>query len=516
MVVLAKQDSEQSTAQSSSAEVVNLDGRRVQLGALDLGSNSFHLIVAQEANGRIQVLDKHKEMVRLAAGLDENNHLSKQARQRALDCLRRFAQRLRPLAQENVRIVGTNTLRKADSKGFLAEAEEILGHKIDIISGREEARLIYVGVCHDLGISSERRLVVDIGGGSTELIAGTRGEAEVLESLYMGCVSMTRSRFSDGKISKDAFKKAEQDAMLELEPVAQSFLDKPCVASIGTSGTINAIFRVVTQHFGHDNITLDALAELKQYMIKAGHVDDLQLTGLDEERKAVFPGGVAILISTFAALKVDEMSACGSALREGLIVDLVGRQHHEDARDETVAQLMARYHVDEIQARHVRESALALLSQVAMSWELTSAHSKQLIGWAADLAEIGMDIAHPGYHKHSAYLLENMDMPGFSRTDQYEVATLVRTHRRKIPADLFTEHEQPLKRLTALLRISAVLHRNRSHESPPHFGAKAKADTLEISLDEAWLQSHPLTELDLANEAGYLEGLGIKLVIKTH
>ena len=282
------------SATSSPETVPEAPARTTQLGALDLGSNSFHLLVAQEVKGRIQIIDKHKEMVRLAEGLCEDNSLDPEVAERALDCLRRFAQRLRTLDPANVRIVGTNTLRKAKASGdFVQRAEQITGHKIEVISGREEARLIYLGVCHDLGGNDSRRLVVDIGGGSTELILGRRAVPETLESLHMGCVSMSKRHFGDGVIDKRRMQRAITEALSELEPVALDFTSAGWEHAVGASGTANAIRDVAAQLGFGDGITPEALTEIQRLLIDSGSTEEAKLPGLSQERRAVFPGGVA-------------------------------------------------------------------------------------------------------------------------------------------------------------------------------------------------------------------------------
>jgi exopolyphosphatase/guanosine-5'-triphosphate,3'-diphosphate pyrophosphatase len=492
------------------------DAPSKQLGALDLGSNSFHLLIAQESHGRVQVLDKHKEMVRLAEDLHEDDKLSPAVVERALECLERFAQRLRPLEPSNVRIVGTDVLRNADDPDFLAHAEQILGHKLEIISGREEARLIYMGVCHDLGAEDAPRLVVDIGGGSTELILGRKFSPEKLESLHMGCVAMSQRYFGKGKITKQNMRSAIKRALIEIEPVGHDFIERGWESSIGASGTINAVRDVIEELQGSDLITGEGLAEIRTRMIEAGDLNELELPGLSDERKVVFPGGVAILAAIFEAFNIDQMTVAQSALREGLIVDLLGRQHEDDAREHTVASLMVRYRIDEAHARQVRETSISLLSQVAMSWQLTDSQHKLSIAWASNLHELGMDISHSGYHKHGAYLLENMDLPGFSRWEQRQLATLVRAHRRKLGSDLLDEQDHDLKHLTVLLRLATVLHRNRSHQPLPHVDVSVKDEAITLSLPKAWLKKHPLTVEDLSNEADYLSALGINLEVKKH
>ena len=488
-----------------------------QLAALDLGSNSFHLIVASEqSNGRLQVVDKLKEMVRLADGLTPDNKLTPEASERALACLNRFSQRLRPLPLGNVRVVGTNTLRKAkNSKAFLADAEDILGHPIEIISGREEARLVYLGVSHALEDGSERRLVVDIGGGSTELIVGRRFDPLIMESLYMGCVSMSKQCFGDGNITAKCFNRAEQLAAQELEPVLESYRREGWDRAIGSSGTILATQAVLAAMDPTATaITRDGLARLRDELVAAGHVDKLSLSGLGHDRSAVFPGGVAILTAIFDALGIDEMITSTGALREGLLQDLVGRVHQHDVRDATIDDLAGRYHVDRTHARRVRDTARSLLAQTATKWQLTSAEAALTLGWAAELHEIGMDISHSQYHKHGGYLLQNMDMLGFSRAEQQDLAALVRAHRRKFPTDVEALTDPSLLRLAMLLRIAVLLHRNRSAEPIPHVGIKAGKSSVVLQLPKDWLERHPLTELDLEQEAAYLRAIEFTLTVQ--
>ena len=486
--------------------------RSLQLGGLDLGSNSFHLLVAQEAHGRIQILDKHKEMVRLAEGLNETNGIQPQVMERALDCLSRLAQRLKTVEPENLRIVGTNTLRKAkNAKSFIKSAEKILGHKIEIIAGHEEARLIYLGVCHDLGSEDAKRLVIDIGGGSTELILGHQATPIILESLHMGCVSMSQDFFKNGKITQKRIESAMQHARSELEPIQEEFLNQQWDATVGASGTINAVNSVIQQHLGHSDITAEALHDLRQLVINAGSIDNLELPGLSEERRPVFVGGLVTLSAIFEALHITQMTAAQSALREGLIYDLLGRHHHNDVREDTIKSIVERYHIDQQHADAVSTTATQLLKQVAKKWDLEGSHFALLLKWAAKLHEVGMDISHSGFHKHGSYLIENMDMPGFSQTDQLQLASLVRTHRRKLASQLFPDEELKLQKLAALLRLAALLHRSRSNTTPPTMRTDARGNTLKILFPQNWLEAHPLTHHDLVNEAGYIKQVGLHL-----
>ncbi|TNF84841.1 MAG: exopolyphosphatase [Gammaproteobacteria bacterium] len=484
------------------------------MAAVDLGSNSFHLLVAQESDGVLQVVDRIKEMVRLADGLDEDKMLNAKVVERALDCLDRFSQRLRGLAPEDIRVVGTNTLRRAtNAQSFLDEAERLLGTEVEIISGREEARLIYLGVSHALEDTAERRLVVDIGGGSTELILGKRFRAEVMESLHMGCVGMTQRCFGDGKLRASQFKDAINLARQELEPVEQEYRESGWDLAIGASGTILAVQDILSElNPDTSDITLNGLKTIKKALIDTRQIDRINLPGLPSERAPVFAGGLAVLHGIFESLNIEKMQATSGALREGLIYDLLGRVQHQDVRETTIRDLVDRYHIEPTHGRRVRETAIGLLAQAAMPWKLTEPTDKLLIGWAADLHEIGMDIAHSQYHKHGGYLLENMDMAGFSRLDQHHLAVLVRAHRRKFPVD-DVEMSTRLRRLAVLLRLSVVLHRSRTGDPLPHVSLKVRGNQIKMEFPDEWLSRHPLTQLDLEQEASYLKAIDHTLTV---
>jgi exopolyphosphatase/guanosine-5'-triphosphate,3'-diphosphate pyrophosphatase len=395
---------------------------------------------------------------------------------------------------------------------------------VEIISGREEARLIFLGVSHALEDQHERRLVVDIGGGSTELILGRRFEPKLMESLYMGCVGLSRRYFPDGRMRSGPFQEAVNHARQELEPIRRAYKDAGWDAAVGASGTILAA-QVILQQMGRDQdgITLDGLEQIRRALTQnkdqSKDASALSLPGLPAERAPVFPGGLAILYAVFEALDIERMQATSGALREGVIHDLLGRARHQDVREATVRDLMSRYHVDERHALRVRESALQLLVQVAEDWQLTDPADRLLLGWAADVHEVGMDIAHSQYHKHGGYLLRYMDMPGFSSWDQRQVAGLVRAHRRKFPSTdaSFTGSERTrLLRLSVLLRLAVVLHRDRGTRPLPHVGLAVSPDNPEqvtLTLPSTWLRRHPLTRLNLQQEAAYLNGIPIQLTI---
>ena len=485
--------------------------------AIDLGSNSFHMLVARVEAGQLKVIDRLRESVRLGGGLAADNRLTREAMDRALEALARFGQRLRELPPGNVRAVGTNTLRKArNARDFIAEARAVLGHDIDIVSGYEEARLIYLGVAHTLADDDRRRLVVDIGGGSTELIIGERFEPRLMESLHIGCVSLMQSCFPEGKLSNRRVNDAVLAARMELEPIESNFRDQGWERAVGASGTIRAIERVVTEAGWSDyGITRDGLRRLRGSLVETGRVARLRYASLSRDRAEIFPGGVAVLLGVFEALGIERMEAADGAMREGLLYDLLGRIRHEDVRARSVATMAERYHADRRHATRVRETALEALNQVRDEWPVGEAIFQRILAWAAELHEIGLDISHSQYHKHGAYVLRNADMAGFSRQEQQLLAGLVRTHRRKFPRSVFEELPEvwarPAEYLAILLRLAVRLHRGRAREPLPEIRLRAETDGLEVEFPSGWLSRHPLLEADLQEEAEYLRGSGYRL-----
>lgn len=485
--------------------------------AVDMGSNSFHLLVARDQDGQLSVLDKLKERVRLAAGLDEDRVLSDDACGRALECLELFGHRLAHVRPDHVRAVGTNTLRKmVDPMAFLARAEAALGHRIEIISGAEEARLVYRGVAHDLGDDGERRLVVDIGGGSTEVIVGEGAEILRADSLYMGCVEFTNRYFGEGRLTTEGFDRAIVAARLELGSVHRSFRRLGWSRVLGSSGTINAVQTVLTLNGQADHcITLDGLDWLIGQMVAARKTRKLDLEGLKDERAQVFPGGVAILRALFRSLRIGQMVASSAALREGVIHELVGRDAQNDVRDETVDRLRERFGADPVHAGRVAELALRLFDQAAVGWTLDREEGRRLLRWAATLHEIGKAISYAGYHRHGAYLVANSDMPGFSRGEQAMVAALLQGQRRKLlperVRELAGQRTDEALRLCVLLRLAARLSRTRSPNPRPPIGLTVHGMRVTLGFPEGWLAQRPLTLADLEMEAGRIAQAGFVL-----
>lgn len=492
------------------------------VAAVDLGSNSFHMVVARQEHGALKVLDRIKEMVRLAAGLDADECLAPDAMDRAIACLERFGQRVRELPRGSVRAVGTNTLRNAtNAREFMQRAEQALGHPIEVVSGVEEARLVYLGVADGLADDGLRRLVVDIGGGSTELIIGARHEPRMMESLEMGCVSISRRFFASGKFDKAAVEQARQTVLQELEPVERAYRRAGWEQVVGTSGTIRAVQSVIRgQDWSDGPITAEGLALTVKAVLKAGSVKKLDLKGLASDRAPVFIGGVLVLEGVFRSLDIQAMEVSEGALREGLLYDLLGRFTAEDIRDRSVSALATRYHVDAVQADNVQATALDCLAQLADSWRVDQ-DMEQWLGWAAQLHEIGLDIAHSQYHKHGEYIARHADLAGFSLRDQLILSTLIRTHRRKLNRGLFKELpdslQQPVCRLAILLRLSVVLHRGRPQDGVPsvHLSVADDDQSLCLRLDPDWYTAHPLVQADLEEEARYLQGLDMALHFRT-
>ena len=481
------------------------------LAAVDLGSNSFRLEVARVAGDQLYPLDSLKETVRLAGGLTDDKLLDEATQARALECLQRFGERLRGLSPEAVRCVGTSALRVArNADTFIPKAELALGHPIEIVAGREEARLIYLGVAHSLQASPERRLVVDIGGGSTEFIIGHGLKPHERESLHMGCVNFTKRFFSDGSVDKATLKVAEMAARVEVERIAREFSRDNWQHAVGSSGTARALREILEQcGWSVRGITADGLAKLRSQLVKAGHVDALDLPGLSRDRVPVIAGGFAIMAGLFAELEIEQMDVAETAMREGILYDLLGRFHQQDMREATVDEFMRRYHIDPQQAARVKRVALKLLAACGGGNE----NDLRFLDWAARLHEIGLSVSHGGYHRHAGYILENADMPGFSRTEQARLALLARAQRGalvKLPdfaAGVVSDND---RLLVWLLRQAVILCRSRAEPRLPEVKVEASNKRFRLTLPEGWLARRPLTQRALEEEAVHWQAVGIK------
>jgi exopolyphosphatase/guanosine-5'-triphosphate,3'-diphosphate pyrophosphatase len=486
------------------------------IAAVDLGSNSFRLQVGRCENNQIYPLDGLKESVRLAAGLTPDKHLDLASQQRGLLALRRFNERLRGFAPDAVRAVATNTLRVAkNAPEFLVQAEEALGFPIEVIAGREEARLIYVGVAHTLPNPHRQQLVVDIGGGSTEFIIGRSFQPLQLESLYMGCVSFSLRYFPEGRVDKRSFKEAELAARRELQTISYPYRETGWEVAVGSSGSAKGLVDVLEQNgWSPGGISREGLENFRNALIKAGSIHRLELAGLRSDRLPVLAGGLAIMSAVFKEFDLTHMEFSEGALRLGVLYDLLGRYHHHDLRDATVRAFAQRYGTDQAHAGRVAETALQLLTQLIPAARDADHPERRFLGWAAELHEIGVSVAHSGYHKHSAYILANADMPGFSKMDQGRLARVVLAHRGKLERIVGLDPASADWLLIACLRLAAVLHRARDGRRTPPIEIATEGTDLVLSAEAAWLQRHPLTAAALADEERQWYGVGRRLTVR--
>ena len=490
-----------------------------RLAAIDLGSNSFHLLVANYYEDQLQVVAKQGEKVQLAAGLDENDNLGEDAIQRALDCLARFAPFIADVPSRNLRIVGTNALRNAtNSEALIHRAEALLGHEIEIIAGREEARLIYLGAAHALADVHGKRLIVDIGGGSTEFIIGERFEPLALESLHMGCVAYTKHYFGDGEITEKRFRQAELAALSELANIRRTYLELGWSDPVGSSGTIKAVAAVLAANGDSPDglIHREGLLKLRKQLIKAKHLDKVAMEGLKADRARVFPAGVAILCAIFEAFDLDYMRYSDGALREGVLYDLAGRNTPEDSRLQALGTLQRRFGIETRQADNVDASVRRAFEQVCHTWQLDT-EQQQFLSWAAQIHEVGLAVSHSQFHRHGAYLLEHADLPGFSRPEQKSLAFLVRAHRRKFPLKELEALPESLRerysRLARLLRLAVILNHSRPEHAVVDFTLVANGDALRLVLPDS-LAEHSLLINDLQQEVALQQAAGFALELE--
>ena len=486
----------------------------MQLAAVDLGSNSFRLEIGRVEGTHLARVGYWKETVRLAAGLDDDGRLSRKAIAIAVDVLARMNERLRGMGADQVRAVGTQTLREApNSDEFLLEAQQALGYPIDIISGREEARLTFEGCMHSAPPSRHARLVVDIGGASTELIVGTGFEAAAAESFKVGCVNTTLRFFRDGELDRGSFRKAQVAAAAEIEESVSVFSRAHWHEAFGASGTVGAAAELIRQVGWGDGsvITAAMLLNLRQLLIEYGEVRRLKLPGIKPERAQVLAGGIAVLAAVFDTLGVTELVPARGGLRLGLLYDLLGRRERHDLRDATVARLQKRFDVDRAQAQQVARIARELHDAL---YPTAGDEDVKRLAWAAALHEVGFAISHNDHHKHGAYLVGNADMAGFSTSDQQRIATLILAQRgnlRKV-AEALADPARVAKILA--LRLAGILCHARRPVRLPGWMLRAVRGGFELRLDEEWLARHPLTQFLLDEEAAQWEKVGQRLSVK--
>lgn len=489
------------------------------MAAIDIGSNSFHLAIARLDHGEVRKIASMSEKVQLAAGLDKNKILSEEAQQRGLDCLSRFVGRLDSVSADRLRIVATNALRQAkNADEFIRRANEILPKPIEIIAGREEARLIYLGVSHT-NASSDKRLVIDIGGGSTEFIIGQEFDPLLTESLQMGCVAFTQRFFDSGDIDEDSFNDAIAAARKEVLGISGTYQKTGWSSVVGSSGTIKAVRNVLVSKGWADEqerITYQGVKKLQKELIDIGRVEDIELEGVKEHRKAVFPAGVAVLRASMKVLGIETIAYSDGALREGVMYDMLGRFASEDVRDRSVQALIVRYSVDKKQAERVVKSSQQLFEQAQEALGLSS-EDNDLLRRTAYLHEIGLAISHSSYHHHSAYLLEYSDIPGFSQVDQLRMAQLARTHRRKLKTEYLEQAKSiggdSLVYLSLLLRLAVLVHRSRNEHDKSVLKLVINDPSdwqINVASDS---EEYPLLVSDLNDDVDQFKKWGVKLSI---
>src|SRR3954471_10120005 len=487
--------------------------RQDTLAAVDLGSNSFHLQIGRVVEGQIYPLDSVREVVRLGGGLTADKRMDRGSQASALEALAKFAERLRGVPRQAVRAVGTNALRVAkNATPFLREARSVLGFPIEVISGREEARLIYLGVSHSLPVAAHQRLVVDIGGGSTEFIIGTGFDPQLTESLYMGCVSYSLKYFSDGKVDKSRMKAAELAARQELAGILHAYRAAGWEEAVGSSGTARSLENILRENgFAAEGLTRDGLDRLRSLVIKQERADPDRIPGLRPNRAAVLLGGPAILGVVLEEFGIEAMKVSDGALRHGVLYDLLGRVEHRDMREVTVAQFMRRYHVDAAQADRIRALALTIYDALTPGADRAEDSDRELLDWAARLAEVGLSIEHAQYHKHSAYVLSNADMPGFSRMEQVRLARVVLAHRGKLRKMQDAGLDGADWKLVFSLRIAALILRSRADARLPFLRVAADPGGFAIDLPQSWLDENPLSAAALDSETDNWKSVGMKL-----
>ncbi len=489
------------------------------IAAIDLGSNSFRMQVARVVDGELYPIDYLKDSVRLAAGLRSNNTLDPEAQERALKCLRRFRNHLQGMPTSAVRAVGTNTWRVAREAGdFFAQAEDALGYPIEVIGGREEARLIFLGATNTLPHSENRRLVVDIGGGSTEFIIGEAGQPKVMESLQLGCVGFTRRFCPDNQITARGLDRAEMAARAEIQRLVQVCGPQAWDEAVGTSGSARSLAEImIAMGWSEQGISALGLRALRDRLIAIGRVDAIELPGLRADRSSVLPGGYAIMAAIFEELGIEQMAITLGALRDGVLYDLVGRHQQSDTRNQSVLEFQRRYQVDITQAKRVQQWSQLFFNALWPTGSLTpSEHMQALqqLAWCSKLHEMGLSIAHSSYHKHSAYIAQHSDMPGFSRPQQQALATLLLSQRGGL-LKVATQLTNNIAWTQVLaIRLAVVCLRSRRDVEPPIFKLSRQGKSCVLELDHRWLNAHPNTATALQQEQEFWQSVQRTLTVR--
>lgn len=488
------------------------------IAAIDLGSNSFHLIISRVIEGTLQPVMKQKIRVQLASGLDHKDKLSTQAIDRGIEALKSFSFALKGFPTSTVRVIGTHTLRRAkNAQRFIRLAKKVLPYPIEVVSGGEEARLIYQGIAHTQ-ISQGKRLIIDIGGGSTEVILGQDFDPEVLRSITMGCVTFSQEYFDCTRINQSSFDRAGLAATDKFELAAQHFSAHDWTNCVGTSGTNKAMLqlaRIVDPTI--ENLTLSHLKQLRQQLINWGDTEHQALSSISPQRRRVLPGGLAILIALFERLSIETMEISEAALREGVLYEMDERLHHQDIRSRSVEGLAKRYYVDHKQANRVLDSSSSFFEQLKFDWKLKQDDLRVLLHSAALLHETGLQVHTRAYHHHSAYILQHSDLPGFNQQQQDVLVTLVQNCRKR-PKGPFNTGQNLFNRvqvlgLCCILRLAILLHHKRQSHFLPHISVSGKNRQLTLTFPLQWLDDKPSLRGALKKEQDYQQQIGMVLNI---
>lgn len=484
---------------------------------IDLGSNSFHMMITRQLADSVQVVDKVKRKVRLASGLNTQNILSEDAIARGLECLRFFAERLQNIPPENVRIVATATLRIAkNNQAFLQKANQILGQNIVLLSGEQEAELIYLGAAHT-SCNKEKRLVIDIGGASTELIIGSDKQPQKITSVDIGCVTYIKQYFTDGSLSNVNFTNAIGAAKAVLKPLVKPYKTLGWKSVLGGSGTMQALAEMLMHQHKPTIITKAFLQETQEHLITCNTIEKIKLPGLSRERSPVIASGIAILIAIYESFDLEAIQLSNGALREGLLYEMLPTINHVNIRQRTINSLMQRYHVDKHHADNVRRQAKALFNSFSNTWSLKKNNAYYLLLASCDLHEIGLLLAFKQHQKHSAYIIEHAELPGFDQADRQLLQVLVLMYKGDIDVSLLQQSatsSETAKYLLIILRLAVILCRLRKDDTLPTFHSSIAGEVINLCLPEDWLEKHPLMADELMSEQQYLSEFKLQLNIQ--
>ncbi|WP_206486032.1 exopolyphosphatase [Thalassotalea sp. G2M2-11] len=484
---------------------------------IDLGSNSFHMLITRQLADSVQVVDKVKRKVRLASGLDKQNKLSQQAIARGLECLSFFAERLQDIPTDNIRIVATATLRLANNRDdFIAQANVILNHQITLLSGEQEAQYIYQGVAHT-NCSDNKRLVIDIGGASTELIVGEGITAKQVTSLNIGCVTFINQYFANGLLSEDNFERAIKAASKELSTIVSSYQQIGWQSVLGGSGTMQALAEVLTYQHQPTIITLEYLQAFKQQLIHCQSIKHIAIAGLSSERTPVIASGLSILLAIFQCFNIKQLQLSSGALREGLLYEMLPHDAKVNIRQRTINALMQRFHVDRHHAENIKNQALSLFQSFQSAWQLKQDNDYQILLASCQLHEIGLLLEFKHHQRHNAYIINNAELPGFEQADRQLLSALVLLYKGDIDAKLLQQstcNYQNAQYLLAILRLAIILCRRRKDDVLPQYQAKVNGNTIHLCLPTAWLTQHPLIADELHQENQHLKVFNLALDIQ--